>query len=116
MGYNLENKHQLFFTSSNWWFQRILELASAAGWKPLGTVIPHESNWNNDDYESQNGQFVTTEDAENLHAILNHLIETHQSITNKPIGVQKDEIEMVKNFLIFIKPLGVKKASGFYIR
>ncbi len=116
MGYNLENKHQLVFTSSNWWFQRILELAKLAGWIPLGTIISNDDNWNKDDYESQSGQFVSPDDCEKLYFILNQLLEKSKSIHDKPIGIQKDEIVMIKSFLSFIKPEGVKNVCGFYIK
>lgn len=116
MGYNLKNNLQLVFESSNWWFQRILEMAKLAGWIPLGTTMAKEINWNKNDYESHSGQFVTPDDSKHLYFALYHLIETHKSLDGKPIGIQKDEIDMIKSFLLFIKPTGVKNVCGFFIR
>jgi len=116
MGYYLENKHQIVFESTNWWFLRLLELARVAGWIPLGTLLVDSTNWNKNDYESQSGQFVSMDDAEKLFSILTHLITTHKSIEGKPIAIQSDEIEMINNFLKFIKPEGVRNCCGFFIK
>jgi hypothetical protein len=116
MGYDLENNYRTFFRSSNWWFLRILGLAKVAGWVPKGTYLPSVSNWNNNDYESQSGQFVSEDDAKNLFDILNNLLLTRKSINGKPVGLQSDEIDMVTIFLNFLKPSGKQNVSGFIIK
>ena len=116
MGYDLENKFNNSFTCSNWWFQRILELAKKAGWNPIGTSLQNNDTWDKQDYETQSGQLVSKEDSVELFRVLSNLLAVHKSIAGTPIALMKDEIEMVSVFLKFIKPEGTRNACSFFIR
>jgi hypothetical protein len=116
MGYHLENKYNNSFTCNNWGFQRILELAIACGWEPDGTSLDGDDSWDCNDYESQNGQMVSQLDAKEIYRVLSNLLVTHKSIEGKRITIEEDEIDLVKEFLDFIKPEGTKNACSFSIQ
>ena len=78
------------WSCSNALWLYLLDAAVEAGWKPSGTENKSEEKGNRDaqDYYSQNGQVVTSSDAEQIYECLQTFIRQHH-----PTGIEKEVLE-----------------------
>jgi glycosyltransferase involved in cell wall biosynthesis len=94
MGYDLtsESGADLRFTAEAW--ALLLNLAEAYGWKPCGSAAPEEVNpeeWAGD-YDSNDGQRVSREDAEAMAAALERaLADPGRTEKERHIGRELNE-------------------------
>ena len=78
------------WSCSNALWLYLLDAAMKSGWKPSGTENKSEEKGNHDaqDYHSDNGQIVTSSDAEQIHKCLQTFIRQHN-----PTGIEKEVLE-----------------------
>jgi hypothetical protein len=101
-------------------FQKVLRLALAFDWIPLGTTAPHYKTERDDwmgGYLSNDSQYVTPEDAFNLAEALERVLENIPDLdeTNEATMYPPQKITEERGITEMVKEAVSGLKSGFYV-